>query len=579
MPRLSVPTTARLPSSLRVDPSHPTATKILGRLSRSSLLTVALDWLDDSNLPLAQPFLRGDEEYEEELEDEDADGLYPPARSVEEVRDVYSSFQGRKGSKREVLERITDGDWRHGLTLYQLAMADLQYLYDHPTSQQWSAYRVVPLKPPRDPEGEEALEVDKQSLAIPRFHPSTFLKTLQAQVLPDVKAHYNFDAHKSLPLLLLRIFILDSPYSTNLGLQTTTTGTTTTTTTTGFDASRTVYIAFPDASPHIFISKPQTTTTTTTTTTITLSSSSSYSSSSGPSGGGGGESKSLRTLLLEGIPKALSRPLQRQRFTLQATKLVTRNLAELVARRGGGRTNAAAGGWSVYADDDEKDPKRKNETPLDLVLPLPVSPPLSSSSAASSFLEEGEDEGGKKRAVVVGPLPLSAGERREERVRKRARLVAQARFGDTAKVGDGKGVERVDVVLEDAFPQGPGESVAVEEEEEQDETYDRDRAGRSARAGRKSQVDAALERAEEEEDDDDDDEGGGGRREEQPAQVWRPNVRLTFHGSHVFAGIRQLVECGIIDGERMPGWMTGEEGVTIGAVRHGRIRGHKGSGL
>jgi central kinetochore subunit Mis15/CHL4 len=56
-------------------------------------------------------------------------------------------------------------------------------------------------------------------------------------------------------------------------------------------------------------------------------------------------------------------------------------------------------------------------------------------------------------------------------------------------------------------------------------------------------------------------------------------VRLTFHGSHVFAGIRQLVECGIVDGERMPGWMTGEEGVTIGAVRNGRIRGHKGSGL
>jgi central kinetochore subunit Mis15/CHL4 len=25
--------------------------------------------------------------------------------------------------------------------------------------------------------------------------------------------------------------------------------------------------------------------------------------------------------------------------------------------------------------------------------------------------------------------------------------------------------------------------------------------------------------------------------------------------------------------------MTGEEGVTIGAVRNGRIRGHKGSGL
>ncbi|KAK4239045.1 centromere protein Chl4/mis15/CENP-N [Achaetomium macrosporum] len=542
MARLSVPTTARLPSSVRVDPSHPTATKILGRLSRSSLLSIALDWLDDSNLPLAQPYLRRDSD-DEEFENEDADDLYPPERSVEAVREIYFSLQARKGSKREVLDRITEGDWRHGLTLYQLAMADLQYLYDHPTSQQWSAYRVVPLKAPRDSDGEEPPEVDKQSLTIPRFHPSTFLKTLQAQVLPDIKAHYNFDAHKSLPLLLLRIFILDSPYNTNLGLQTTTI------TTTNFDASRTVYIAFPDASPHIFISKPQTTTV-----------SSSTASSIAP--GGGGESKSLRTLLLEGIPKALSRPLQRQRFTLQSTKLVTRNLAELVERRGGGRTNHAAGGWSIYADE------RKRETPLDLVLP---SPPLS-----SELSEEGEggrrDGGGSKSAGgkrVVPPL-MSDQEKREERAAKRARLVARARFGDTAKVGDGKGVERVDVVLEDAFPQGEREN--VEEEEEERDEGDR-AAGRSARGGRKTQVDAALERAEEEDEDDD------GRREDQPAGGWRPNVRLTFHGPHVFAGIRQLVECGIIDGERMPGWMTGEEGVTIGAVRNGRIRGHKGSGL
>ena len=60
---------------------------------------------------------------------------------------------------------------------------------------------------------------------------------------------------------------------------------------------------------------------------------------------------------------------------------------------------------------------------------------------------------------------------------------------------------------------------------------------------------------------------------------WSPNVRITFQGTHVFAGIRQLVEAGIIDGERMPGWMTGEDGVTAGVVRHGRIKGNKGSGI
>jgi central kinetochore subunit Mis15/CHL4 len=547
MPRISVPTTAHLPSSLRVASSNPAVTKILSRLSRSSLLSVALDWLDDNNLALAQPYLRQDED--EDDEDDDTDDFYPPARSLEALRDLYTSLQARKGSKREAIDRITEGDWRHGLTLYQLAMADLQYLYDHPTSQKWSAYRITPLKPPHDPDGEEPPQIDTHSLTIPRFHPSTFLKTLQAQVLPDVKAHYTFDPHKTLPLLVLRIFILDSPYNTSHALQqqqpsSRKTPTGTSISTTGFDSSRTVYIAFPDASPHIFISKPQSTT----------SSSSSLNPTSGMTlGGGGGESKSLRDLLVTGIPKALSRPLQRERFTLQSTNLVTRNLAELVERRGGGRTNFAGGGWSVYADEGGSGKGKKRETPLDLVM---RSPPLSE--------KEGGDEGGgnggngKRAGAVVGE---------KERAAKRARLVARARFGGTAVMGDGKGVERVDVVIEDAFPSVGGQGERGEEEGEGE------RVGRGGRGGRKSRVDAALARAAAEEEEDDEQQQG------ELTETWRPHVRLTFHGPHVFAGIRQLVECGIIDGERMPGWMTGEEGVTIGAVRNGRIRGYKGSGV
>ncbi|KAL2184831.1 CHL4-domain-containing protein [Thermothelomyces heterothallicus CBS 203.75] len=564
MARISVPTTAHLPSTLRVDSTNPAAARILARLSRSSLISVALDWLDEANLPQALPYLRHDDGDEDEDGDEE-DDFYPPARSAEELRDMYNSLLERKGSKREVLDRITEGDWRHGLTLYQLAMADLQYLYDHPTSQKWSAYRIVPLKPPRDPDGEEPPQVDRQSLTIPRFHPSTFLRTLQTQVLPDVKAHYNFDTHKSLPLLILRIFILDSPYNTNQAVQQTTT--TTTTKTAAFDSSRTVYIAFPDASPHLFISRPQTT-----------------SSSPSPSAGGagaGGESRSLRNLLVEGIPKALSRPLQRQRFTLQSTSLVTRNLAELVERRGSGRTNFAGGGWSIYAEGGEGRGARGNnrETPLDLVLP---SPPLSERDEDGLGGEDdprgGKRSGGGKRAAPL-PVVLTAEERREERAAKRARLVARARFGRTAMMGDGKGVERVDVVIEDPFPEvaarrrdgGPadGEGAAAVGRR-RGNGGERSRADAASKGGRR--VDDADGNVQPEEEEEEEQEEGG-------AQGWRPHVRLTFHGSHVFAGIRQLVGCGIIDGERMPGWMTGEEGVTIGAVRNGRIRGHKGSGV
>jgi central kinetochore subunit Mis15/CHL4 len=124
----------------------------------------------------------------------------------------------------------------------------------------------------------------------------------------------------------------------------------------------------------------------------------------------------------------------------------------------------------------------------------------------------------------------------------------------------------VDIVVEDAFPE-----VAWQEDEEEDGDDGEEVTRTGRRAGRKSRVGDVLGRAEDDEDKDED--------EETQPRGWRPHVRLTFHGPHVFAGIRQLVEAGIIDGERMPGWMTGEEGVTIGAVRNGRIRGHKGSGI
>ncbi|KAK4108630.1 CHL4-domain-containing protein [Canariomyces notabilis] len=594
MARISVPTTASLPSSLRVDPKLPAVYKILKRLSRSSLLSVALDWLDENNLPLAQPYLRqrnyGDGEDDDDDDDDDeeeADDFYPPARSPEALREVYTDLQTRKGSKREVLDRILEGDWRHGLSLYQLAMADLQYLYDHPTSQKWSAYRIAPLKPPAtgDPEDDEEAapqpEVDKESLTIPRFHPSTFLRALQAQVLPDVKAHYTFDAHRSLPLLLLRIFIVDSPYNTALGLSSSSyqPGTTGTTTTTSFDSARTVYLAFPDASPYVYISKPQQSILTSTTSTNPTGQQSAGGGGGVGVGVGGGEAKSLRNLIVEGVPKALSNPRQRQRYTLLGTNLATRNLAELVARRGAGRTNAAGGGWGWYADEGGGKNKVR-ESPLDLViLPKLFSPAAAESSSDREEQEEAKEveveEGGHAGKVGKGVgtgtgmgkrggALLAGIERKEDRAAKRARMLATARFGDSARVGDGLGVERVDVVIEDPFPEVKG---LGEDGEDVEQTSGDLRAGATG-GGKRNHVEVNLRRAVGE------DEG-----DEEQGQLWRPYVRLTFHGPHVFGGIRQLVECDIIDGERMPGWMTGEEGVTIGAVSNGRIRGHNGSGV
>lgn len=563
MPPLTLPTTARLPSSLRVNPSNPTVIKVLGRLSRPSLLSLVLDWLDENNHSLCPPLLRNNAPDDADEDDFGSD-LYPPAHSVAELRELYADMQTRKGSRREIVDRILEGDWREGLSLYQLAMADQQYLYDHPGTLKWACYKIQRLQAPDhedDVDADNAYDkIDKTTMHVPRFHPSTFLQNLQAEVLPDVKAHYNFDRPKGLPLLLLRIFVLDSPYNTDLAISATSgSNSSTARVTTTFDASRTIYVAFPDASPHIFVSKSQ---------------------SAGPTTQA--ETRSLRALVVEGIPKALSRP--RERYTLKAVNLQTKNLDAMLSLRGPGRSNAASGGWGVYASDKAAD--ARTHSPLNALLPTP---PLSDDAA-----EEEPDTGTRETASRKRTLDPEMAE--EEKRHKRARLVAQARFGENAKPDDGKGVERVDILIEDPFPISAAEFGGEDDGQEARPLPRRPK-------GRRDGVDASLleeaERHGDEDEDEDEDLGPdrdqdgdasdvrpsgrqartGDRDRDREKWAWRPNVRLSLHGPHVFAGIRQLVEAGLIDGERMPGWMTGEEGVTMGAVRGGRIKGFRGSGL
>lgn len=489
MPPLTVPTTRTLLPTQTISTAHPAIVKTLSRLSRPSLLTLVLDWLDDRNVEITYPYIL------DENEEPDETDLYPAAASLHELREIYTEFQSRKGGKRDVVDRIIEGDWRYGITLYQLAMADMQYLYDHPTSQKWTALKIVP-----------AVDTKKKS-HVPRFHPALFLQNLQRETLPDVKAHYNLDRHLTLPLTILRVFILESPYNTDRALQSA-----------GrisvFDQSKTFYIAFPDASPFVYISLT------------------SALPAVGP--GASAENKSLRTQVLAGIPKAFSKP--RERYKLESTSFSARNLDALVEHRGDGKTNAAAAGWSEYAE------KKRNgeDNPLNIQLPTP----------GSSVLPESDKE--------IRAMGLKRKREEGSDVVKRRKLVAQGRFGNTAKPDDGKGIERLDVRIDDLYPstshcEDPGEDA---------EPRHRSRAKNK---GRRSTLDMELTL----EDDDD----------EVNMEGWRPEIRVTFHGQHVFAGIRELVEAGIIDGEKMPGWMTGEEGVTLGVIKDGRIRGHKGSGM
>lgn len=466
MARLSVPTSGRLSSRLRVDNSSATVQKTINRISRPGLLALALDWLDDENRTLCPPVL---------AHDHDPSDFQPPAESVDELRQLYGDMRERKGSKREVIDRILDGDWRDGLSLYQLAMADMRYLHEHPASQRWAAYRIMPLlNSPEDDDDEERNNIiDKESVEIPRFHPSTFLQKLEAQILPDMKVHYHIDRPAGLAMLVVRVFLVDSPYATTAALGFSSPGESA-----QVDISRTLYIAFPNASPYVYLSRPQVVGVT-----------------------GGSDAKAFRNLVAEGIPKALSQP--HKRYKLKYADMSTKNLSAMLFSKANARTTAAGGGWGIYAD------KNKADSPLDTALPTP---PLSEEEDTDVLATVA----GEKRAAPVLPV--------DQIFSKKTKRFAQARFGESAKMDDGRGIERLDIRMEDPF-NGPDAEPDVED------------------------------------------------------GAWTPSVKLTLRGPHVYAGIRQLVELGVIDGEKMPGWMTGEEGVTIGAVKKGRIRGHKGSGF
>ncbi|CAL3971215.1 unnamed protein product [Diplocarpon coronariae] len=484
MTSLSIPTTSALSSAQLIPSTHPAVFKTLHRLSRPSLLSLVLDWLDERNQENTSPYLSDPDEYD----------IYPPASSLPSLRDIYTELQAKKGSKRDVVDRIIEGDWRDGLSLYQLAMADMQYLYDHPLSQKWTALKVVRLSP----------SSDSKPPTIPRFHPATFLRNLQREVLPDVKAHFNLDRHATLPLLILRIFILESPYNTSLALHKHK----------FLDSSKTFYVAFPDTSPHIYVS---------------------LGAPSIP--GTSSDSKSLRKLLLDGIPKAFSKP--RERYKLESTNLSARKLDALVEKRGGGRTNAAGGGWGAYSGE------KRADNPLDIQLQLPT-----------PELVVEEKEAGRERGLKRKRLE-------EAHVVERRKEIAASRFGNSGRTDDGSGIERLDIQMQDPFPTNPSAPASDDEEESSAGSNPK---SNHRRRGRRSAVHLSMT--------EDPVEG-----EDVQPEGWRPDIRLTFHGQHVFAGIRRLVEASIVDGENMPGWMTGEEGVSFGVVKDGRVRGFKGSGL
>lgn len=52
-----------------------------------------------------------------------------------------------------------------------------------------------------------------------------------------------------------------------------------------------------------------------------------------------------------------------------------------------------------------------------------------------------------------------------------------------------------------------------------------------------------------------------------------PRITVQLEGTHVWRGMRKWVEEGLMDAEKCPAWVTGEDGVSIGSVVGGRVKG------
>lgn len=432
-------TTASLPYDLRIPSSTASLVRTLGKLSRQSLLDLVFLWLSKPNVHRFPPFLAKDLPTGNDNNEEDT-SPYPAAHSVDEVRLSYEELQGRKGGKREVIDRILEGDWRHGLTLSQLAMADIRYLEDHPAGQKWTAFRLVPADNKKTAAKEARLVNEPSadfSACLPRLHAATFLSNLQREISPLVKAHYHLAKSNSFPLTFLRIFITDSPYQYprhNSAVY--------------LDSSRIIYIAFPDSSPFIYTSA-----------TITNAG----SASSGSTAPLGTDSRALRSIVRNAIARALSK--QNERYDLEATSLTAKSLNTLLALRGPGRTNMANGAFSIFAD------AVIEGTPIDPRQPVTVSPDEYSASGPNrdDTTQEGKAEKSETETETEEQKrkPLLQGrDSNDSPATKKRKLVVSSRFGSSGTLASAAALDRLDARLLDRL--GDDEAEQHEDDENND---------------------------------------------------------------------------------------------------------------
>ncbi|EXJ76991.1 hypothetical protein A1O3_10148 [Capronia epimyces CBS 606.96] len=317
----------------------PVVAKSLSRLSREAVIDLALSWLEDRRT--SKPYLLNNRRL---FEVEEEDYLHVPAENIEALRLIYRQFQkdGSQIRKQDVIDRIVDGDWRRGLSLHQHASIDFAYLEQNDAALRWSALRLVPLaREEHTLQGEDEsypskkrrkLSHDGGNPGYPQVSPQTFLAALKAEISPLVKAHYHLHRMAApYDLTIIRLYITPDtafrPRSSSVPRRARE----------ATDSGRVMYVALPDNCPYVYVS---------------------LSGSTGSAGRGRGARDSkgrvmakvdmatMKKIVLEAIPKALSRP--QERWALESTKLTAKSLQSVCELRGNQKPGTGGGAYSVF---------------------------------------------------------------------------------------------------------------------------------------------------------------------------------------------------------------------------------------
>lgn len=301
-------------------------TRSLSRLSRDKLIELCISWTRSSK---STPYLALNRNT---VETEEEDYLHDPAESRKDLKDIYTTLGNPEEleslSKKDIVDRIVDGDWRRGLTHNQLASIDFANLEENDSSLRWTALKLVPLAQAeaenndRRPAKRRKIQ-HVQPAELPQYPDATvsvFVQKLKEHIAPLVKAHYYIHHLESLDLNIVRLYISPNaafaPLSTNVPRQ----GKSST------ESARTMYIALPSGCPYVYVS---------------VSGATNPDKPKGKSAAPKVDIIATKRVVLEAIPKALSR--SQQRWSLESTKLTAKSLKSISLLRGSGKVGTTGG--------------------------------------------------------------------------------------------------------------------------------------------------------------------------------------------------------------------------------------------